>query len=104
MNYDLNTYIAITLAPGSSLSRSPVSLASVHPALAHMGQVGELIDVQLVSVTLLEMIFWLRYGLGLQKVLSVWRFSSPGSESNEVETNCEMGSIARNSDSFSIGA
>ncbi|KAG7092816.1 hypothetical protein E1B28_009132 [Marasmius oreades] len=50
MNYDLNTYIAITLAPGSSFSRSPVSLTSVHPALAHMGQVGELIDVQLVSV------------------------------------------------------
>ncbi|KAF9265711.1 hypothetical protein L218DRAFT_957338 [Marasmius fiardii PR-910] len=50
MNYDLNTYIAITLDPGSSLFQSPVSVASVHPALVHVGQVGELKDVQLVSV------------------------------------------------------
>ncbi|KAJ8087973.1 hypothetical protein AAF712_011692 [Marasmius tenuissimus] len=50
MNHDMNTYIAVTLSPGSSFSQTPASLASVHPALAHVGQVGQLNDVQLVSV------------------------------------------------------
>ncbi|KAF8823677.1 hypothetical protein F5879DRAFT_158444 [Lentinula edodes] len=50
MNYDLNTYVAVTLAPNSPFLGAPSSLSTVHPALTHVGQVGQLHDVQLVSV------------------------------------------------------
>ncbi|GAW03042.1 hypothetical protein LENED_004730 [Lentinula edodes] len=49
MNYDLNTYVAVTLAPNSPFLGAPSSLSTVHPALTHVGQVGQLHDVQLGS-------------------------------------------------------
>ncbi|KAJ3731602.1 hypothetical protein DFJ43DRAFT_1078027 [Lentinula guzmanii] len=49
-NYDLNTYVAVSLAPNSPFLNTPSSLSSIHPALTHVGQVGQLQDVQLVSV------------------------------------------------------
>lgn len=50
LNHSVNTYLAVTLLPSSPYITSPAALASVHPALAHVGQVGSMVDVQLVSV------------------------------------------------------
>lgn len=50
LNYAVNTYIAVTLPPASSYLQTPASLGLVHPAVAHVGQVGAMPDVQLVSV------------------------------------------------------
>ncbi|KAJ7432759.1 hypothetical protein B0H11DRAFT_1759728 [Mycena galericulata] len=50
LNYGANTYLAVTLPSASSYLQNPVSLGLVHPAVAHVGQVGEMPDVQLVSV------------------------------------------------------
>ncbi|KAF5343533.1 hypothetical protein D9758_012951 [Tetrapyrgos nigripes] len=48
-DYDHNTYIAVTLDPQSSFFSSPSTLSEIHPALTHVGQVGKLKDVQLIS-------------------------------------------------------
>ncbi|KAJ3760626.1 hypothetical protein EV360DRAFT_39356 [Lentinula raphanica] len=50
LNYDLNTYVAVTLTPTSPFVNTPSMLSNVHPSLTHVGQVGQLHDVQLVSV------------------------------------------------------
>ncbi|KAJ4475540.1 hypothetical protein J3R30DRAFT_565468 [Lentinula aciculospora] len=50
LNHNLNTYVAVTLAPNSPFLDVPSSLSTVHPAVTHVGQVGQLHDVQLVSV------------------------------------------------------
>lgn len=50
LNYNQNTYLAVTLTSSSPYFSSPSGLAALHPAVAHVGQVGELQDVQLVSV------------------------------------------------------
>ncbi|KAJ7643936.1 hypothetical protein FB45DRAFT_896476 [Roridomyces roridus] len=50
LNYAANTYLAVTLPAASSYLTTPESLGIVHPAVAHVGQVGEMPDVQLVSV------------------------------------------------------
>ncbi|KAF8888243.1 hypothetical protein BD779DRAFT_1524310 [Infundibulicybe gibba] len=44
------TQIAITFAQGSPYLKNPVALNSIHPSITYIGQVGELVDVQLVSV------------------------------------------------------
>ncbi|GLB35602.1 hypothetical protein LshimejAT787_0211670 [Lyophyllum shimeji] len=54
LNYDLNTYLAVTLSSASPFFGEPAQLAMVHPAVAHVGQVGQLQDVQLFSVPKLE--------------------------------------------------
>lgn len=54
LNYDINTYLAVTLSPTSSFFNHPAQIAQVHPAVAHIGQVGALEDVQLFSVPKLE--------------------------------------------------
>jgi hypothetical protein len=53
-NYDLNTYLAVTLSPSSPFLQQPAALAQVHPAVAHVGQVGQMEDVQLFSVAKFE--------------------------------------------------
>ena len=50
LNYEANTYLAVTLSPGSTYFQDPATLAAVHPSISHVGQVGPLQDVQLVSV------------------------------------------------------
>ena len=50
LDHDANTYLAITLSPSSPYLRDPSSLAKVHPSAIHVGQVGEMNDVQLISV------------------------------------------------------
>ncbi|KIK64367.1 hypothetical protein GYMLUDRAFT_39915 [Collybiopsis luxurians FD-317 M1] len=50
MNHNVNTYVAVTLAPNSPFLSMPSSLSSLHPSLTHVGQVGQLNDIQLVSV------------------------------------------------------
>ncbi|KAF8061766.1 hypothetical protein FPV67DRAFT_1422464 [Lyophyllum atratum] len=50
LNYDLNTYLAVTLSSESLFSGEPSQLARVHPAVAHVGQVGQLQDIQIFSV------------------------------------------------------
>jgi hypothetical protein len=47
----MNVDIAVTLAPNSPYISSPASLASIHPALTHVRQIGQLSDAQLVSVS-----------------------------------------------------
>ncbi|TFL07906.1 hypothetical protein BDV98DRAFT_521140 [Pterulicium gracile] len=42
--------LAVTLQSSSSLMTNPAELATAHDSLTHVGQVGELSDVQLVSV------------------------------------------------------
>lgn len=48
-DHGANVYLAVTISPNSPLFQHPEQLA-VHPALTHVGQVGELRDVQLLSV------------------------------------------------------
>ncbi|KAJ6462021.1 hypothetical protein C8R47DRAFT_1158767 [Mycena vitilis] len=50
LNYAANTYLAVTLPSSSSYLRAPASLGLLHPAVAHVGQVGAMADVQLVSI------------------------------------------------------
>lgn len=54
LNYDLNTYLAVTLSSTSPFFAEPAQLATVHPTIAHIGPVGQLQDVQLFSVPKFE--------------------------------------------------
>jgi hypothetical protein len=54
LNYDMNTYLAVTLSSSSPFLQQPAALAQVHPAVAHVGQVGQMQDVQLFSVAKFE--------------------------------------------------
>lgn len=47
-NHDENVYLSVTLSPSSRFFENPESLA-VNPALTHLGSVGALRDVQLLS-------------------------------------------------------
>ncbi|KAF9016058.1 hypothetical protein BDZ89DRAFT_1075982 [Hymenopellis radicata] len=52
MDHDAYTYIAVMLdgdGAGAYID-SPHTLASIHPSLSHVGQVGALDNVQLLSV------------------------------------------------------
>lgn len=49
LNHVENVYLAVTVAPSSRLLENLVEL-EVHPSLSHMGNVGQLRDVQLLSV------------------------------------------------------
>jgi len=50
LDYDHNTYLAVTLSTASHIHFPPSSLSAVHASLAYHGQVGELQDVQLFAV------------------------------------------------------
>jgi hypothetical protein len=54
LNYDANTYLAVTLSSSSPFFQQPATLTQVHPAVAHVGQVGQMKDVQLFSVAKFE--------------------------------------------------
>ncbi|KAF8585722.1 hypothetical protein K439DRAFT_1279400, partial [Ramaria rubella] len=49
-DYGTNTYIVVYLSPSSPYLLNPSSISTIHPALTHVGSVGVLNDVQLVSV------------------------------------------------------
>ncbi|PCH38529.1 hypothetical protein WOLCODRAFT_97271 [Wolfiporia cocos MD-104 SS10] len=49
LNHDDNVYLAVTVAPSSRFVGDPDALA-VHPSLTHLGIVGQMRDVQLLSV------------------------------------------------------
>ncbi|EPS98369.1 hypothetical protein FOMPIDRAFT_1165495 [Fomitopsis schrenkii] len=48
LNFDDNVYLAVTVSPTSHFMVNPGQLA-VHPSLTHLGTVGQLQDVQLLS-------------------------------------------------------
>lgn len=50
LDYNANTYIAVTLSPGSQYLQSPPSLVEGHSSLVHVGNVGQLEDVHLYGV------------------------------------------------------
>ena len=51
LNYETNVYLAVSLSANSPYLVDPSLLASVHPALTHVGlAIGQMQDVQLLSV------------------------------------------------------
>ncbi|KAI8974232.1 hypothetical protein BD414DRAFT_184944 [Trametes punicea] len=48
-NHDENVFLTVTLSPTSALYSNPDGLA-VHPLIRRLGRVGELQDVQVLSV------------------------------------------------------
>jgi len=50
LDHKANVYIAVSIQEGSQKLSDPSLLTTVHPALAYVGPVGQLGDVQLVSV------------------------------------------------------
>ncbi|KAI0668332.1 hypothetical protein C8Q78DRAFT_1071259 [Trametes maxima] len=48
-NHEENVYLTVTVSPTSAVHNNPDGLA-VHPLLKHLGRVGELQDVQVLSV------------------------------------------------------
>ncbi len=59
MDNDAYTYVAVTLDGDASYINAPHILATIHPSLSHVGQVGALDNVQLLSVAKLD---WDDYG------------------------------------------
>ncbi|KAM6503336.1 hypothetical protein JOM56_000279 [Amanita muscaria] len=51
LNYNTNTYLAVTLSPQSQYFSSPSALIQAHPSLTHVGKVGQLEDVQLYGIS-----------------------------------------------------
>jgi hypothetical protein len=49
-----NIYLAVTLARTSPFNTNPSGLSAFHPAVNHVGNVGQLSDVQLFSVPKVE--------------------------------------------------
>ncbi|KAK0227779.1 hypothetical protein IW262DRAFT_555194 [Armillaria fumosa] len=78
-NYDLNMYLAVTLAPDSPYYKSPEALSTIHPLVTHVGQVGALDDVQMLSVSKAgwgqrseEVLASLKADQGIQRVDVQW--------------------------------
>ncbi|KAF8874823.1 hypothetical protein CPB85DRAFT_1236192 [Mucidula mucida] len=59
MDNDAYTYVAVTLDGDGAYINAPHILATIHPSLSHVGQVGALDNVQLLSVAKLD---WDDYG------------------------------------------
>ena len=49
MDFNANTYLTVTVTPGSFVANNPALLV-VHPSMSHLGKVGQLMDVEIVSV------------------------------------------------------
>ncbi|GBE82830.1 hypothetical protein BKA93DRAFT_522463 [Sparassis latifolia] len=49
LNHDENVYLTVTITSSSPFAVNPAALV-VHPSLTHLGMVGQLRDVQLLSV------------------------------------------------------
>ncbi|KZP03503.1 hypothetical protein FIBSPDRAFT_123312 [Athelia psychrophila] len=50
LDHATNAYLAVTLSPASAYYHNPSTLSSFHPAVHHIGQLGVLSDVQLLSI------------------------------------------------------
>jgi len=50
LDHTANTYLAVSLSPSSLYLQNPSALSSAHPSITHVGQVGQMADVQLISV------------------------------------------------------
>ncbi|KAI0933419.1 hypothetical protein AcV5_005566 [Taiwanofungus camphoratus] len=50
LNHQENVYLAATIASSSRFFDNPAALASIHPSLTYIGIVGQMRDVQLLSV------------------------------------------------------
>jgi hypothetical protein len=46
LDYDANTYLAVTISD----ARNPSTLQSIHPAVTYIGQVGQLRDIHRLCV------------------------------------------------------
>jgi hypothetical protein len=75
LNYDANVYLSVTFSSSSPFYRNPSGLASSHPAVNHVGMVGQLEDVQLFSVpkahwdsSQQDIMSFLKNGQGVQRV------------------------------------
>ncbi|KAI9069467.1 hypothetical protein FKP32DRAFT_1608394 [Trametes sanguinea] len=49
-NHDENVFLTVTLSPTSVLYNDPDGLAAAHPLIRRLGRVGQLEDVQVLSV------------------------------------------------------
>lgn len=50
LDHSANAYLAVTLTPASPYYHEPAALSTFHPSVRHIGQLGQLSDVQLLSV------------------------------------------------------
>jgi hypothetical protein len=50
LDHTANAYLAVSLSPSSPYIQNPSALSSAHPLITHVGQVGEMKDVQLLSI------------------------------------------------------
>ncbi|KAI0081462.1 hypothetical protein K474DRAFT_1656608 [Panus rudis PR-1116 ss-1] len=50
MDYDNYIYLTVTLSSQSPFAHNPVSIKDTHPSLDYAGNVGQLPDVQILSV------------------------------------------------------
>lgn len=49
LNFGINTYLAVYLSPSSHFLSQPALLGSLHPYLSHLGPLGVMHDVQILS-------------------------------------------------------
>jgi hypothetical protein len=78
LDFDANTYISVTLDPALAPLTSPEALGQ-HDAVQYVGSVGQLADVQLVSVPKAE---WSE----VQEDVLGWLKSRPGVVHVEVQS------------------
>jgi hypothetical protein len=50
LDHIANTYLAVSLSPSSPYLHNPSALSDAHPSVTHVGQVGQMSDVQLFSI------------------------------------------------------
>ena len=50
LDHTANTYLAVSLSPSSPYLQNPSALSSAHPSVTHVGQVGQMNDIQLISI------------------------------------------------------
>ena len=77
-DFSSNTYVTVYLRSSSSYLADPQSISTIHPALTHVGPVGMMRDVQILSVPVPE---WGRVSGEVLALLS----SKPDIEKIEVQ-------------------
>jgi len=54
LDYNSNTYLTVYLPSSSPYLADPSAIATIHPALKHVGPVGVMKDIQILSVPKIE--------------------------------------------------